>query len=74
MKKKIKYYMPVIQWPDYQGRIIRNHSTIKWEKPVHETIVGALTQSLLPMEKEYALLHVKDISKQESQNNFYSTI
>lgn len=63
-----------VNWPDYQYRIFKNNFNIKWQNEVHEIIVGAKTGVQLPQTAEYALMHVKDIKKQEKQNNLYEKI
>lgn len=74
MKKKIKYYAPVINFPDYQARIYKNDPKIKWVKPVHEVIEGHETQTMFPLDANFAILHIKEITRQEKQNDFYETI
>jgi len=61
-------------WPDYQGRLYRNHVDIKWVGKVHEKITGHKTHAPLPPEEEWALYHIKDVERQRKQNNFYNTI
>ena len=63
-----------INFPDWQGRIWRNRPNIRWEKPVHERLVGFKEYTNLPAEKEYSFIHHKQINKQENQNKFYETI
>lgn len=63
-----------INFPDFQGRIYKNSSKIKWKHPVHEIIVGYTTFAKLPEKEEFALLHKKQIDKQEKQNEMYSGI
>ena len=63
-----------IQFPDYQWRIFRNTPDIKWKNKLHEVLDGHKTYAYLPEFEEYSLYHYKHISKQESQNNFYSKI
>lgn len=63
-----------INWPDYQYRIFKNSFNIKWQNKVHENIIGAKTGVQLPATAEYAILHIKDIKKQEKQNKLYSEI
>ena len=63
-----------INFPDYQARIFRNADHIKWIKPVHEVIDGAKTYSHLPPHEELTLSHIKDIKRQEMQNNLYNQI
>ena len=62
-----------INFPDYQGRIYRKG--LVWNNKVHEKIVGAKIYSILPIDESgYFLHHHKTITKQEQQNNLYSTI
>lgn len=64
-----------VNWPDYQLRLYKNQPEIKWEGKVHERPIGWKTGSHLPYETEdYALIHIKDIERQEKQNNLYNTI
>ena len=63
-----------INYPDWQGRIFRNRPNIRWEKPVHEQIVGFQTYSHLPMEYKYSIQHPKTIERQELQNQKYAGI
>lgn len=63
-----------INWPDWQMRIYQNKEEIKWVNKVHEKIQGYERYAFLPEDKDYCLFHNKTIEKQESQNNFYSTM
>jgi glycosyltransferase involved in cell wall biosynthesis len=64
-----------VMYPDLQTRIIKNIETIKWEGKVHERLVGHETHTTLPYETEdYCLLHMKDIKRQELQNNLYESL
>ena len=63
-----------VQFPDYQWRIFRNTPDIKWVNKVHEILDGYKTYAFLPELEEYSLYHHKSISRQESQNNFYSKL
>ena len=63
-----------INFPDYQGRIWRNRPNIRWEKPVHEQLVGYREHTFLPQEEEFCFYHSKHIGKQEKQNEFYEEI
>ena len=62
----------LINWPDLQSRLYRNAEYIKWENKVHEKIVGFKTVAVLPT--GFNLLHIKDIARQEKQNDYYSTL
>jgi glycosyltransferase involved in cell wall biosynthesis len=66
--------LPIVNWNhgDYQSRIYKNSLKIQWQKPLHETIVGAVTVATLPKEVEWAIIHDKTIQRQVSQNKFYN--
>lgn len=61
-----------VNYPDYQTRIVKNTSKIKWINKVHERLVGADSYCNLP--EGYDLIHPKTIERQERQNNYYNTI
>ena len=61
-----------VNYPDYQSRVFRRDSEIRWERPLHELIRGAKTYAHLPPHEELSLYHPKTIEKQEKQNVFYN--
>jgi len=61
-----------VNYPDYQARVFRRDSEIRWERPLHELIVGCKTYAHLPPHEELSLYHPKTIEKQEKQNMFYN--
>ena len=61
-----------VNYPDYQARVFRNDSQIRWTRPLHEHIVGCKTYAHLPPHEELSLYHPKTIEKQEQQNLFYN--
>lgn len=63
-----------VNFPDWQMRIHRNTPDIKWVNPVHEILIGHKTQAYLPTIDECCIIHVKDIARQEKQNDFYNKI
>ena len=63
-----------VNYPDYQSRVYRRDSGIRWKRPLHELIKGAKTYSHLPPQEELSLYHPKTIEKQEKQNLFYEGI
>ena len=63
-----------VNFPDYQCRILKNVKRIKWKNKVHEVLTGHKTESELPANKEFCIYHLKDIKRQEEQNNFYATL
>lgn len=69
----VNYYVPIINFPDFQTRIYKNKETIFWAGKVHEVIRSTeniFYANLDPVDY-YSLIHIKDISRQENQNKFY---
>ena len=60
-----------INWPDWQGRIHKNRSNIRWEKPVHEMMTGYSEHTTFPAEEQFAITHKKPIDRQIKQNEKY---
>ena len=60
-----------VNYPDYQSRLFRRDSEIRWTRPLHELIRGAKTYAHLPPQEELSLYHPKTKEKQEQQNKFY---
>jgi len=63
-----------VNWPDFQWRIYKNNTKIKWVNKVHEVLEGYSTYSDLLEEETFSLYHPKDIEKQVKQNNYYNTL
>jgi len=65
---------PIINWNhgDYQSRIYKNSLKIQWQKPLHETVMGAEYVTMLPKEVEWSIIHDKTIDRQKAQNLFYN--
>ena len=63
-----------VNWPDYQWRVWKNNSEIKWINKVHEKLDGFKTYAPLPDDIEYSLKHPKTIKRQEKQNRYYDTL
>ena len=63
-----------VNFPDYQCRILKNVKRIKWKNKVHEVLTGHKTESQLPANKEFCIFHLKNIKRQEKQNEFYNTL
>ena len=63
-----------VNFPDYQGRLYKKRPNIRWEKPVHEQLVGYKEHTFLPQEEEFCFYHHKEIDRQEKQNEFYRDI
>jgi GT2 family glycosyltransferase len=65
----------LVNWPDYQMRIVKNTNDMRWQGKVHERIVGFTTISHLPHDnQDWCLLHPKTIERQEKQNALYSNL
>lgn len=63
-----------VNWPDYQWRIYKTASHIRWRNKVHEVLEGFTKYATLPMEEDYSLYHPKTIDKQEKQNEYYNNL
>lgn len=63
-----------VNYPDYQTRIYRNNSEIKWRNKVHEVIEGYKQYTALPEVDALSLIHPKTIERQERQNAYYDTL
>lgn len=63
-----------VNFPDYQCRILQNSPQIEWVSKVHEALQGHKSQTQLPTNDEFCLIHPKSIERQEYQNKFYNTI
>ena len=63
-----------VNFPDYQWRIWKNKSEIKWVNKVHEKLSGYKTYAALPAEIIFTLSHPKEIERQEKQNAYYDTL
>lgn len=64
-----------INYPDYQTRLFKLNKGIKWQNKVHEALVNFSKTKVLPSENyDFCLLHIKQIEKQERQNDFYDTL
>lgn len=65
----------IVQWPDYQGRIHKRlPDRIKWDRRLHEKIVGHTSYAKLPAEEEYALHHRKSMTRQREVNFLYNKL
>ena len=63
-----------VNFPDYQCRVLKNSSDIKWKNKVHEVLTGHKTESHIPANDEFCIHHIKDVERQEIQNTFYDTL
>lgn len=63
-----------VNFPDYQLRLHKNLPHIKWVGFVHSVMEGFKSFVALPSEELFSILHHKDITKQEQQNDQYDRI
>lgn len=56
-----------INWPDYQGRVIKRSSEIRWAGELHEKIEGAVRVDSLQANPELSLWHIKSVEKQDAR-------
>lgn len=65
----------IINWPDFQSRIYkREPERIKWDRKLHEKIIGHNQYAFLPEEFDLALYHDKTIEKQIETNLRYNKL
>jgi len=63
-----------VMWPDFQTRLYKNKPEIAWVGKVHERIDGFGNFAHLPEDEIYAIIHRKQIERQEEQNALYDQI
>jgi hypothetical protein len=63
-----------INWPDYQPRIYKNLSQIRWVGKVHEHLEGHNSQAAIQQDGTIFIYHEKTIDKQRQQNLLYEKI
>lgn len=63
-----------VNFPDVQTRVYKNSEKIGWVNKVHERIVGFENYTSFPTDEIYCIKHIKDIQRQEKQNNYYDTL
>lgn len=63
-----------VNFPDYQTRLYKNNGAIKWDRYLHERLVGYKVSAKLPAEELYCLGHEKTFDRQFSQNAHYNRL
>ena len=66
------YQDGMINFPDYQSRVYRNLSHIRYQRRLHEKVEGFKTYTFVPPQKHYAIVHEKTIEKQRQTNLNYN--
>ena len=65
----------VVNWPDFQSRIYkRDVERIKWDRKLHEKIIGYKEYAFLPEDEDLALYHDKTIETQIRTNVKYNQL
>jgi glycosyltransferase involved in cell wall biosynthesis len=65
----------IVNWPDFQSRIYKRiPEKIKWDRKLHEKIVGHDQYAFLPADEDLALYHDKTIEKQIQTNLRYNQL
>ncbi len=72
--KLITYYQPLINFPDWQGRLYKNRKEIEWQGKVHEKVGGVKSYAYLPDTFIYSIKHPKTVGRQEKQNQLYENL
>jgi len=68
------YQDGMINYPDYQSRIYRNLSHIRYQRRLHEKVEGFKSYTFVPPQKDYAIVHEKTIEKQRNTNLNYNKL
>jgi len=68
------YQDGMINFPDYQSRIYRNLSHIRYQRRLHEKVEGFKSYTFVPPQKDYAIVHEKTIEKQRQTNLNYNKL
>jgi len=63
-----------VNFPDWQMRLYRNCSWVKWDGLLHSKIEGYKTFINLPQDELFCILHPKQLDRQVAQNNLYDKI
>jgi len=64
----------IINFPDYQSRLYKNLSHIRYERRLHEKVEGYKSYVFIPAQKDIALVHEKTIEKQRQTNIKYNQL
>jgi hypothetical protein len=56
-----------VNWPDYQGRIIKKCEHIRFNDTTHCVPVGSINKIILQQNPKLGMWHIKSIEKQESR-------
>lgn len=63
---------PTGNFPDYQGRLLKNTPEIKWIRKLHEIQTGGRVVHL-PPEDRLSIIHIKTRKRHEDRGKYYSS-
>lgn len=69
-----RFHDGMINFPDYQSRLYKNQSHIRYLRRLHEKVEGFKSFSFIPPQKDFALVHKKTIEKQRQTNLNYNKL
>lgn len=69
-----QFHDGMINFPDYQSRLYRNMSHIRYQRRLHEKVEGFKSYVFIPPQKDIALVHEKTIEKQRETNIRYNKV
>lgn len=61
----------MVNFPDYQSRLYKRKPNIRYKKRLHERVEGYDSYTIIPPQKDYAIVHEKTIEKQRESNDRY---
>ena len=74
-KNRVEFLIPLVNYPDYQGRIYKNTKKIKYERVLHERIVGNTSETFIPPDQYVlSLMHKKTVANQIRTNKRYNEL
>ena len=69
-----QYKDGLINFPDFQSRIFKNVSNIRYKRRLHEKVEGYKSYMFIPPQKDIAIIHEKTIEKQRETNLNYNKL
>lgn len=64
----------MVNFPDYQSRIFKNLSHIRYERRLHEKVEGYVSHTFMPAQTDFAIVHKKTMEKQRETNLKYNKL
>lgn len=64
----------MVNFPDYQTRLYKNLSHIRYERRLHEKVEGYNSHTFMPEQTEFAIVHRKTMDKQRETNIKYNKL